>query len=199
MKTKITSFLAFLLLGFSVFVASAQNVELTKLGTAGLAVDGDSTSASYTQSLSNLVFTGFSGGSNLLAGFFAGAPLNWSSYTISPYTNFALNMSSSGTNPETDFTIDLYSSTGIVDSFTGSTSGLTGSLSLVNLSLSVVGNKEYNDIMGIGFSWNGTLTSPNTVTVESVYAVVPEPSTYALLALSGLAIGGYTIRRRRRA
>ena len=29
-------------------------------------------------------------------------------------------------------------------------------------------------------------------------AVVPEPSTYALLALSGIAFGGYTIRRRRR-
>jgi hypothetical protein len=30
------------------------------------------------------------------------------------------------------------------------------------------------------------------------FAVVPEPSTYALLALSGIAFGGYVIRRRRR-
>ncbi|MGA0176789.1 MAG: PEP-CTERM sorting domain-containing protein [Chthoniobacterales bacterium] len=29
--------------------------------------------------------------------------------------------------------------------------------------------------------------------------VVPEPSTYALLAMSGIALGGYVIRRRRRA
>jgi hypothetical protein len=29
-------------------------------------------------------------------------------------------------------------------------------------------------------------------------ALVPEPSTYALLALSGLALAGYAARRRRR-
>ncbi|MFM8788936.1 MAG: PEP-CTERM sorting domain-containing protein, partial [Chthoniobacterales bacterium] len=39
----------------------------------------------------------------------------------------------------------------------------------------------------------GSLASSNTVTM------VPEPSTYALLALSGLALGGYAMRRRRRA
>lgn len=31
------------------------------------------------------------------------------------------------------------------------------------------------------------------------FTVVPEPSTYALLALSGVALGGYVVRRRRRA
>jgi hypothetical protein len=32
----------------------------------------------------------------------------------------------------------------------------------------------------------------------ATFEVVPEPSTYALLTLSALAMGGYVIRRRRR-
>ncbi len=177
----------------------SQNVELTKLGDAALTVDGGSTSAGYSQTSTALTFTNFSAGNNLLAGLFAAGPFDWSTYTSAPYTNFALNMSFSGVNPDTDFFIDFYSSNGIVDTYQGSTVGLTGSLSLVDLSFNAGGNGEYNDIIGIGFSWNGDLASPNTVTVESVYAVVPEPSTYALLALSGLAFGGYALRRRRRA
>jgi len=39
----------------------------------------------------------------------------------------------------------------------------------------------------------GNLASANTVTM------VPEPSTYALLAMSGIGMAGYVIRRRRRA
>lgn len=42
-------------------------------------------------------------------------------------------------------------------------------------------------------------TVPNTATATQSFSVVPEPSTYALLAMSGLAVGGYALRRRRRA
>jgi hypothetical protein len=50
-------------------------------------------------------------------------------------------------------------------------------------------------------AWDQTYTSSTTgdsgLGLNS-YQVVPEPSTYALLALSGAALGGYVIRRRRR-
>lgn len=43
-------------------------------------------------------------------------------------------------------------------------------------------------------NWSGSYNS----TLSSSYQLVPEPSTYALLALGGAALGGYVIRRRRR-
>jgi hypothetical protein len=50
-------------------------------------------------------------------------------------------------------------------------------------------------------AWNQTYTSSTTgdggLGLNS-YQVVPEPSTYALLAISGAAFGGYVMRRRRR-
>jgi hypothetical protein len=48
----------------------------------------------------------------------------------------------------------------------------------------------------------GNAFQPNTVAPSELSAnisVVPEPSTYALLSLAGLALGGYAARRRRRA
>jgi hypothetical protein len=60
------------------------------------------------------------------------------------------------------------------------------------------------DSTGIFFGTNGIGTPVTEGIVDPAAAnynlqAVPEPSTYALLALSGLAIGGYAMRRRRRA
>ena len=44
-------------------------------------------------------------------------------------------------------------------------------------------------------TWGGSGSAG--VRVEGVATVVPEPSTYALLGLAGLALAGYAVRRRR--
>jgi hypothetical protein len=67
------------------------------------------------------------------------------------------------------------------------------------IELSLVGNSI---VAGEGASWS-PVGSPSPLTVSnpdgSSLVLVPEPSTYALLSLAGLALGGYAARRRRRA
>jgi hypothetical protein len=46
---------------------------------------------------------------------------------------------------------------------------------------------------------NNQFTSGSGALGGSGFTTVPEPSTYALLSLAGLALGGYAVRRRRRA
>lgn len=52
---------------------------------------------------------------------------------------------------------------------------------------------------GFGSVANNQFTSGAGAAGGNGFTTVPEPSTYALLALSGLALGGYAMRRRRRA
>jgi hypothetical protein len=67
------------------------------------------------------------------------------------------------------------------------------------IELSLLGNSI---VAGNGASWS-PVGSPNALTVSnpdgSSLVLVPEPSTYALLSLAGLALGGYAARRRLRA
>ena len=68
------------------------------------------------------------------------------------------------------------------------------------------GGNSFRSDEAIGFSISGGNPGaggigsyPNTVaTSEFTFQTVPEPSTYALLALSAAALGGYVVRRRRR-
>ena len=112
---------------------------------------------------------------------------------------FTVLMSVSGANPEIPFSIEFFDSSFIsIDIWDAFTTGITSTPSYNNLTLLTPGTGDYSDVSSFVLTWNGAVAETIDSTVSTI-AVVPEPSAYALLALSGLAFGGYVIRRRRRA
>ena len=108
-------------------------------------------------------------------------------------------MTLTGTNPNMGFAVDLWDAgySNIINTYTGSTAGLSTSPSLALLTLSVAGTGDFSSVGGLQFTWADPGTV-NTTMTEFVAEAVPEPSTYALLAMSAVGLGGYIARRRRR-
>ena len=66
------------------------------------------------------------------------------------------------------------------------------------IELSLAGNQIISS-SGVGQAFFGSSAPGSQTANNDNFNLVPEPSTYALLAMSGLALGGYVVRRRRRA
>lgn len=188
--------LAVFALSLTAIPVFSQNVDLLSLGSPTFTLDPDSTIGAGTQSASGLVWTPSVALGDQLAGTFTS--VDWTSYTNpSNYTGFALRMSVTGANPDLFFSLTLYDpSFAAINTYGGSTFGLTSTPSLVTLSLDTPGSGAFGAVGGALLSWGGG-ASINTTATELVAVAVPEPSTYALLALGALAVGGYAVRRRR--
>jgi hypothetical protein len=121
-----------------------------------------------------------------------------SSFNWSSVPQFGVRVSLTGTNPDLSFSLQLYDASFNLGLYEGSTSGLLiGTPTVVPLTLSTSDpGFSLATISGVGIQWNdgGSVTGSMTEIVS-----VPEPSTYALLALGALAVGGYAARRRQRA
>jgi hypothetical protein len=147
-----------------------------------------------SQAATGFVYNGsVSPGDNVFTTF---SSQDWSSQ-ITGGNVFTVLMSVSGVNPDIPFSIEFFDSAFTsIDIWDGFTVGLSPTPSYNNLTLNTAGSSDYTDVGSFVLSWNNGSAETIDATVSTI-AVVPEPSTYALLALSGLAFGGYIIRRRR--
>jgi len=123
---------------------------------------------------------------------------DWTAFAT-PGNYFSIFMITAAPNPNAGISLEfLDSGDATIDVWTGF-SGDSAVNGYVDIdTLGNPGTGDYSDVAKVIITW-GT-SGPETIdTTMTKIAVVPEPSTYALLALSGLAFGGYIIRRRRRA
>jgi hypothetical protein len=197
-KQLVSKIAALVLLSTLVPQASAQNIDLLSFGSANFTIDAGSDPI-FTQSASGILMgpslaiqLGNTWYNESMTKFVS----DWSSFT-----GFFIDMSVAGTNPGFAFSVSFYDTNfDLVNSY-GANTGLAGaSLTHVPLSISAAGNNALSDVQFIQFTWgaDGSLSAAQSVTTTGISAV-PEPSTYALLVLGGLALAGHVIRRRRRA
>ena len=184
--------LMFVLSGFS----QAQFIDLVSLGSPTFTIEPSISSGTYSQSASGITYSpsvalGDSVGGTITA-------TNLSSFTDLQNAAY-LKISFSGANPNLPMTLELFDST-LASSikYQGTTDPTaTGSAApyfKFSLTSGPIPSGFLSGIGGAQITWDGD--GSVNATLQAI-ATVPEPSTYALLALSGLAIGGYAIRRRR--
>jgi hypothetical protein len=195
MQTTKKTFLALTLAVATAAPSLAQQIDLVSLGSPTFTIDPAATTAAYSQTASGVVFNGAYALGDTLGGSFT--TQNWSAYT-SPTYDFGIVMTLTGTNPDLPFSVQFYDDTfQVINTYAGTTTGATTS-TFMPLTLAIPGTGILTSVAGVQFTWDGGGTI--NATVEKVAAtVVPEPSTYALLALGGMALGGYAVRRRQRA
>jgi hypothetical protein len=180
-------------------LAQAQGyIDLADFGSGSYTVDPGSTTATYTQGALGLTFSPSVALGDTLGGTWNSAPLDWSSYADLANTIY-LKVVFTGANPlspmvlniyNSDFSLNIqYEGTSIPIGEVIGANYLPFALTPGTFSAAVLAN-----VGGAQITWGGSGTAG--VRVEGV-ATVPEPSTYALLGLAGLALAGYAVRRRR--
>ncbi len=164
---------------------SAQYVDLGTLGSTDFTIDPGST-GTFTQTSTTLDFTAASLGDQVFGNYTAS---DWSAYS-----DFGIRMTVTGANPDLPFTITIYDTSFNSNAYQGFTTGLLDGVPGVAPITLTSSGADLSLVAGFQIGWDGS-SSPINVSMSNVSAV-PEPSTFALLALGGLALAAYRLRRR---
>ena len=197
MKKAPTYLAAIAALLFAGIQAQAQT-NLANLGSDNFTVDEGGTTVAYTQSTTSLNLTNPTIALGETLGGVFSTPYNWSAYSNTNNFAFGLLMSAPGASPSNvPFTIEFFNGAldAIVNTYQGSASGLGTSPTFIPVELSLPGTGDFSSIGGMQFTWDGGGTG--AVVIDSVgVAVVPEPSTWAMLVFGGALVIFVASRRR---
>jgi hypothetical protein len=197
MKKTPVVLLALLTLSFAAAPALAQTNTLAALGTDSFTVDEGSTTAAYSQTATTLTLVSPFTLGDTLGGVFS-STYDWSAYSNTNNFTFGLYMSAAGASPGIPFNVELFNAAldAIVATYSGDAAGLGASSTFIPMSFQVGGGSgNLSSIGGMQFTWNGGGTG--TVVVDSIaVSVVPEPTTWAMLAFGAALFGGLALRRR---
>jgi hypothetical protein len=197
MKKAPVVLLALLTLSLAAVPAFAQTNTLAALGTDSFTVDEGSTTAAYSQTATTLTLVSPFTLGDTLGGVFS-STYDWSAYSNTNNFTFGLYMSTAGASPGIPFNVELFNAAldAIVATYSGDATGLGASSTFIPMSFQVGGGSgDLSSIGGMQFTWNGGGTG--TVVVDSIaVSVVPEPTTWAMLAFGAALFGGLALRRR---
>ena len=169
--------------------------DLLALGSSTYTIDTGGSTGPFSQTTTTLVFNGTIAANDIVYNS-NDLALNYDSYS-----DFGVKMSLlSGSGQTIAFTIQFADINGApLADYQGDTSLLINVGETINVPLSLSGTRgDLSAISFINITWDGASSGSYNANMQNITAV-PEPSTYALLVLSGFAFGGYVIRRRRRA
>jgi|688.fasta_scaffold972380_1 hypothetical protein len=194
MKKTIPAILSLL---FTASLVQAQSIDLVSLGSSGYLIDSGVTTATYTQDTTGTRFSPSVALGDTLGGTFISGPLNWTAYSADLSTSIFLKISFTGANPLLPISLQIFNSDfSLSNAYAGTTTPIAESPGYFKLDL----NGPFNAavLAGVGgaqITWDsGATVNANVETI----ATVPEPSTYALIAVAGAAFGLHRIRRKRR-
>jgi len=176
-----------------VWPSAVQAETLTLLGSNAFTIEPNVTTANYSQSATTLTFGPSYALGDTLGGIFT-TVYDWSDFSDSNVFTFGMLMSAPGASPGITFTVALFNGAldAIVNEYQGVAFEIGTTATFMPMELSAAGTGDLSSIGGLQFTWNGI--GSGTVVVEGV-AVVPEPSTWALLVLGALLLAVTTVRR----